>query len=198
MKTLILAGGKSSRMGANKALLPIRGIRLIESLVLEFSKVSNEVLIAAGDPALYAGLAARVLQDDADYAGEGPLAGMHAGFRAAQPGPCFLLACDLPFACPEIAQEITSIMLRKQADAAVPVSGGRIHPLYAAYDTGVTPRIEKILESGQRSVRSLLDSINTEYIPFGSLAGHRPEMLWNMNTPLDYEKARGVAEQKGR
>src|SRR5690349_1942483 len=89
----VLAGGKSSRMGCNKALLPFRGRTLVEHIASEVSTVTHTVALI-GDRALYIILGYPVIEDV--FPGRGPLSGIHAALRASGAEWSLVVACDMP------------------------------------------------------------------------------------------------------
>jgi molybdopterin-guanine dinucleotide biosynthesis protein A len=96
---LILAGGKSRRMGGrNKAFLELDGRPLIEIVIERMQSVCGEVVIVAGDPGPYAGLGVPVIEDR--FRGVGVLGGMHAGLEAASHELALVVGCDMPFLNP--------------------------------------------------------------------------------------------------
>lgn len=192
MNTIILAGGKSSRMGQNKALMKIGGTGVINRIVAEFQPVSEKVIVIANDPAHYKHLNVVIQEDELDFKGEGPLAGIYTGLKEAGEGPCLIVACDMPFASGDLGCELVSILKMNNRDAVVPVQENQIHPLFAAYDARIAQSVKKTLQSGKRSVKALFDRIDVEYFP---LKG-RTEVVWNMNTMDEYIQAKKIAGGK--
>ncbi|MBS4177991.1 molybdenum cofactor guanylyltransferase [Lederbergia citrea] len=194
MKTIILAGGKSSRMGENKALMKIDGVRVIDRIISEFTPVSEKIILIANDKTMYDGLQAELLEDAAPYAGQGPLAGIYTGLLAASEGPCIIVACDMPFASSEFGLKLIETLIENKRDAVVPVTEGQIHPLFAAYEASIAEKVKMVLNEGKRSVRSLLDQLNVEFFKMDTIS----ETVWNMNTQEDYIEAVKIAERGGR
>lgn len=190
MNTIILAGGRSSRMGQNKALMKIGGTRVIERIMTEFQPVSDKIIIIADNRTQYKHLDAVIHEDEPVFKGEGPLAGIYTGLKEARDGPCLVVACDMPFASAELGCELTSILQKNNRDAVVPVQENRIHPLFAAYDARIFKVVRETLESGKRSVKALFDRIGVEYFPLKE----KTEDVWNMNTMDEYIQAKRIAE----
>ncbi|MCR2821306.1 molybdenum cofactor guanylyltransferase [Lederbergia panacisoli] len=185
METIILAGGKSSRMGENKALMKIGGKRVIDRIIEEFIPISEDVILIANEKIQQLDHSVIVLKDSEAFKGQGPLAGILTGLTAAKKGPCFVVACDMPFASTEMAKKLLHTLTEKNLDAVIPIAEGQIHPLFAAYDAGILSYVHETLKEGKKSVKSLLDRINVEYIEvIDSLD------LWNMNTKEDYIEAK--------
>lgn len=182
MNTIILAGGKSSRMGQNKALMKVGGIRVIDRIAAEFGPESDQMIVVANDPAVYKHMDAVILEDEPAFKGQGPLAGIYTGLKEVGEGPCLIVACDMPFVSAGLGRELVSILKRSDRDAVVPIHEGRMHPLLAAYDARVSDIAKKTLENGKRSVRALLDLMDVEYFTI------KEEVVdvWNMNTMAEY------------
>ncbi|RST77015.1 molybdenum cofactor guanylyltransferase [Siminovitchia acidinfaciens] len=189
MNTIILAGGRSSRMGRNKALMKIGGTRVIDRIAAEFQPISEKIIVIANDPTQYKHLDAVIHEDEPVFTGEGPLAGIFTGLKAAGDGPCLVVACDMPFASAELGCELVSILLKNNRDAVVPVQENRIHPLFAAYDARIAKSVKETLEFAKRSVKALFDRIDVEYFPLKE----KTEVVWNMNTMDEYIQAKKIA-----
>jgi molybdopterin-guanine dinucleotide biosynthesis protein A len=194
MMTIILAGGKSSRMGQNKALMPIDGVRVIDRIIAEFRPVSEKIIVIANDVRPYKNLGVLLLPDAHSYRGQGPLAGIYTGLHAAGTGACLVVACDMPFASAKLGCKLMDVLRQKDLDAVVPREPEQIHPLFAAYHTRITQKAKVILEEGKRSVKALLDRIDAGYLDAEAGSKH----LWNMNTMKDYIQAAEMAEGSGK
>lgn len=217
--SIIIAGGRSSRMGTNKALLPLNGIAVIERMIGELAPVSRRVLIAGGQHHDYDHLGLEVVRDQ--YPGRGPLAGLYAGLSAATTEWSLVVACDMPFVHREVFAEIkervtriekgnTSTKKDKHVQAVIVDAGGRIQPLLAAYRREVLPGLQLALEGNKLRMSEWVTSLHVEYIYGADLAdklGDTEQMLqFNMNDIEDYEwartmlsveKPRGTSHNKG-
>ncbi|RJX17192.1 MAG: bifunctional molybdenum cofactor guanylyltransferase MobA/molybdopterin-guanine dinucleotide biosynthesis adaptor protein MobB [Ammonifex sp.] len=184
---VILAGGKSTRMGENKAFLRFEGDTLIERGIDALRRVFPEVIIA-GDPELYGGLADRVVQDI--FPGAGPLGGIHAGLACAANDVVFVTACDLPYVDGELAAFVAE--RTRGFDAAVPCVGGRLQPLFAAYRKTCLDPINRYLEAGGRRVVSFLGEVRVRYLTEPDLSGwpQYRRVFVNVNTPCEVEQLR--------
>ncbi len=193
---IILAGGKSSRMGTNKALLPIGDRTTIEILAERMLTVFDEVIVVANDPGTYQFLNVPVITDH--FPGEGPLAGIHAGLKASSYDLNLVMACDMPFASSELA----ALFVEKARDfeAVVPNIKGKLHPLFAVYQKHVSEKAGECLKKGKRRVTDLLDGLNVLYLDEKALAAETDvsvdDLFFNMNRPGEYETAKKKAEQR--
>ncbi|MGQ9511896.1 molybdopterin-guanine dinucleotide biosynthesis protein B [Thermodesulfitimonas sp.] len=188
---LVLAGGKSTRMGENKALLRVDGRPLVARVVAALRAVFPEVIIS-GDVGLFAGYADRVVEDI--FKGVGPLGGIHAGLVSARYEVVFVAACDLPFADGEVAAFITGQV--EGFDAAVPCVAGRLQPLFAAYRKSCLEPITKILERGERRVAGFFPAVRVRYLTEADFVW-RPgieRVFFNVNTPADLARLRAVED----
>lgn len=193
MKTIILAGGKSSRMGQNKALLPIGGKSIIKRIVEEFTAISEEIIIIANIPEIYDELNLSIYPDVQEFRGDGPLAGIYTGIKAADEKFCLFIACDMPFVSPKIGEFLIEELKNSGADAVIPSHEGRVHPLFGAYHKRIQPIIKENLLNGKRKMTHLLEKVNVKIVekldtPDG-LQDEWEYCMWNMNTMEDYQKA---------
>jgi molybdopterin-guanine dinucleotide biosynthesis protein A len=180
----ILAGGKSRRFGANKALFRIEGQTVIERVIAAIPQFAP-VFVVTNSPAEYAFLSLPTVPDK--FPGAGPLAGIHAGLLHSPVDWNFFLACDLPLLRPSIIAEICSAPRAAQVilpEAPEALSGvpsneaSRLQPLCALWSKSTLPLVEAALRDGELSVRSLLKKLSLRRI-FPS----EPEALFNLNTP---------------
>jgi FdhD protein len=185
---VILAGGKSSRMGSNKALLPYRGGRFVEAIHRQLAEIFPEVLMVTSSPQQYEFLPCRKVPDL--HEGMGVLAGIHSGlFHSSNPA-IFVVACDMPYLVEDLIRHLAG-----RADAGgvlIPESPGGLEPLHAVYGTGCLAAIEATLLSGQRRIVSFFDRVNVSRMNQEQVALFDPAFVSfiNINTPGDYFEMR--------
>ena|ERR1700682_219266 len=181
---VILAGGLSRRMGRDKAALPAGDGTLIEHLARRLAPVVDETIVAGGSG--WGNLPGVRTVDDR-YAGLGPLAGIHAGLRAARYRYVWVVGCDLPDADPGMAALLAG--LAGDYDAVVPQIDGEPQGVCALYDRALATRIEDLLAAGERRVKMLLAASNVRYVTPDELRVVDPELrsFRNINTPADYQ-----------
>ena len=174
---IILSGGKSSRMGRDKGLLPIDGIPLIERIAGQLHGNFREVIVS-GDPEKYRVAHARTVPDiEPD---RGPLMGLLSTLRASESELNWVTTCDMPE--PNLAFVRKMIRSIEDCDAVVPVdSEGWKQPLIGLYRKGVAECIEKQVADDKWSIRDLIRHLNVRYIPLTS-GWYR-----NLNTEEDYQ-----------
>ena len=128
MTAVILAGGKSRRMGRDKLLLPLSGERLLDRAVRRYREVFPRVLVSVSGPERYPELGEARVCDR--YPGAGPLAGLHAGLLASG-DDVFLTGADMPFSSPEKALQLISLCGEKEA-CVLTDADGRWEPCSAS------------------------------------------------------------------
>jgi molybdenum cofactor guanylyltransferase len=191
---IILSGGKSSRMGTNKALLPIEEKPNIARIKEELETKFKEMILITNEPDSYEFLQIPTVSDK--YPGFGPLAGIHAGLLASNQEVNLIIACDMPF----VSAGIGTILVEniEGYDAVVPVINGMKHPLFAVYHKRILPIIEESLLQSRLRIKHVLDQINTLYVSEKELQKQGKELehiFFNMNHPEEYEHAKKWAEK---
>ncbi|MCA0756133.1 molybdenum cofactor guanylyltransferase [Paenibacillus sp. N4] len=191
---LVLAGGKSSRMGTDKALLTIEGKPLVYRLAGQLLERLPAVAVSVGPPereSVYrkamgelAGRAAFVADGYPDC---GPLAGLHAGLAAAPPGYVFVIACDMPAMSPALFDQLAA-----HIGSGADVIHCEGQPFHALYHTRVAEAVRGALESQDYRVMGLLGRLSTVTVEPRDEAG-RTTAFTNLNTPDDY---RAFSKQK--
>lgn len=188
--SIILAGGRSSRMGSDKALLPLPGneqISFVEHLVSVLAPIGSEVLLVVRDETqalAYASLRnVRIVIDQIpDY---GPLMGLYSGLSAMHSTSMYALvmAVDMPFVQPAL---LTYLLSQAQGDSMlVPVVEDTPQVLLAVYPRTILPTIEALVRQGRRDPRSLLKVAPVRYVDEAQLRAIDPQLrsFMNVNTP---------------
>jgi len=185
---VILAGGQSSRMGSNKALLPYRGGRFIESIHRQLAELFEDLLLVTNNPEQYAFLGCRMVPDL--YPGMGALAGLHAGLYHCRTPHIFAVACDMPYLNESLIRAL--LARRHQADVVIPESGQGLEPLHAVYGQGCLPAMEQSLLSGRRRIVSFFPhtSVHTFTSDHVATIDRDFSSFSNINTPADYFELR--------
>jgi molybdopterin-guanine dinucleotide biosynthesis protein A len=183
---VILAGGLSSRMGSNKALLTVEGAPQIERIYHTVARLFQEVVLVTNTPEEYAFLPCAMVADR--YPNVGPLAGLHAGLTVSTGNWIFMTACDTPFLNPDVIRLICTFV--GEYDAVVPVSRGGKEPLQALYGRRCMTMVEQTLEQGDGKLLNLLDRVRTRFVTQEELAAIPGAELsfCNVNTPEEYER----------
>lgn len=174
--------------------MEVGGTPLIERARNVLSGFCPEVLVV-GDGGADVNLPGSRRVPDARPGRQGPLAGLEAGLNAAAGDVAFAAAGDMPFLSRELAVHLCEKVEREGLLAAVPVNGGRVHPLCAAYSREALEEISAALEGGTRSITEFLSSLGwVEYVEEGLERFGDPEVfLMNVNSPEDLDLARRLA-----
>jgi molybdopterin-guanine dinucleotide biosynthesis protein A len=183
---IILAGGKSRRMGHDKAFLELGGRSLIEIVLERIRAVAAEIIVVTNTPQRYAHLAARLVSDI--YPGVGTLGGIHAGLTAATCDRALVVGCDMPFLNPPLLAYQAS--LAAHYDVVVPRMDGLLEPLHAVYSRACLPLIEAKINAGQWQAFSFYPQVRVRHVERDEMAHFDPELLslWNVNTPEDWQR----------
>jgi len=193
----ILAGGKSTRMGADKAFLDLAGQTLL-ARALDLARAVTAEIRIVGDPQKFLTFG-RVVEDV--YAGRGPLAGIHAALLHASTELNLMLAVDLPFVETRFLEYLVSAASQSGAIVTVPHAAGGWQPLCAVYRREFAPVAERALRKGKNKIDSLFTQVETRVIREEELSrvGFAASMFRNLNTPREFEQAGGTrAERQGK
>ncbi len=183
---VILAGGDSRRMGRNKALLEVHGERMIETAYRRMAELFDEVLLITNSPEVYDFIPCRKIADI--YPCMGPLGGIHAALSCCTADRAFVTACDMPWLNPELIRELSS--MPGGVDVVIPETPGGLEPLHAVYAKSCLPRMEKVLQAGERRIISFFDMAQVRLVPRGRVAALDPDYasFRNINTHEDYQQ----------
>ncbi|WP_138753793.1 molybdenum cofactor guanylyltransferase [Paenibacillus sinopodophylli] len=185
---LLLAGGQSSRMGTDKALLDIGGKSLIYRLAKQMAGLTEHVTVSIGHTERE-GVYRESLGELADavsyvsdrYPGCGPLSGLHAGLSAIGEGYVFVMACDMPLLSEELLAELLQ-KLEHEADV-IHVSG---QPFHALYHARTASAISLSLAAGDFRLMGLLGKLKSVQVDPRETEFISPFI--NLNTPEEYNK----------
>jgi len=192
---VVLAGGTSSRMGRDKASLPLGDRSLLGHVVQALAQVVAEIVVVArrgqevpdvGPPP--PGVVLRRVFDDTE--GLGPLGGLAPGLRAVEAPVAFVTGCDAPFLSPAFVLAVFEAL--GDADVALPCVLDRLHPLAGAYRRAtVLPVVEALLAEGRRRVQDVFGRVHGVRVPEARLRVADPDLrsLENLNDPEAYEAA---------
>lgn len=189
---IVLAGGRSARMGEDKAAIAWEGTTLLGRAVDELAPIGVVIVVRSPGQELPP-LTSRVIVTDDAHPDRGPLQGLASGLRAVGAGAtAFVCAVDMPLMDLAFATRVLGA-LEGGADAAVPVVGGSRQPLAAAYRSEVADRAEELLAAGGRSLMALLDALEVRTLD--DLPG-AADAVHNVNTPAELEAARQASREK--
>lgn len=202
---IVLAGGRSRRMGRSKAALPIGGATMLASVLaaLRQGLPAGAPLVVVAAPDLPLPQLPSDVQVATDVvADQGPLRGLESGLAALAlvADVAYVSSCDAPLLRPSFVARM--LELSRGWDIAVPVTDGRPHPMAAVYGVGLLGLVRELLAAGDRRPASLFERARTRRVEVADLSGADPALdsLRNVNTPEDYDALRAeivVAELYG-
>ncbi len=180
---VILVGGKSRRMGRDKAFLEVAGRPLVERVLEVFRENFERVILVGDREERFAGYGLPVLPDI--FPGSA-LGGIFTGLHAAETGYIFVSACDLPFPNVRVLRYLCS--LRTGFDAVVPKTALGYEPLFALYSKSCLASMRKQLESGDFCAYGYYPQVRVRYVPYEELAhlDRDGKAFLNINTPAEF------------
>jgi len=197
---VLLAGGRSSRMGGReKALLDIGGQPMLLHVLARLRpQVGRIVINANGDPARFSGHCLPVVPDSIEgYAG--PLAGLHAGIewaKAETPEAEFIASApvDCPFLPLDLVARLKAALIAKGAPCAIAASNGERHPVAGLWRVQLADALAESLKKNVRALHRFADSQDSAVADFGpvQIGDAQIDPFFNVNAPADLERARGL------
>ena len=185
---IVLCGGRSSRMGQPKHLLPFGDETMLQRVVRTLSAVVSPVVVVAARGQQLPELPPETLIAHDDLENPGPLGGIAAGMQAIgeQADAAYCTSCDVPLLQPEFVRQIIGQL--DDADLVMPQEGRFHHPLAAVYRLKLEAEIRSLLAAGQMRPVFLLDRCQSRIIAVEDLRQSDPELdsLRNTNTPEEY------------
>ena len=188
----VLAGGQSVRMGRDKASLVLAG-RTLLTRAIEIARAAGGAVFVIGSGASLQAVAreAGVSTVEDAFAGQGPLAGIHAALKVSSTDLNFIMAVDMPFVTPGLIQYLVQRAARTEALVVVPRTGKHLHPLCAVYRRAFAAIAEPALVAGNNKIDALFSSTAVEHVREDELtnAGFVVSIFDNVNSPEDFARA---------
>jgi molybdopterin-guanine dinucleotide biosynthesis protein A len=189
---VLLAGGKSRRMGEDKRYLVVGEQTLLERGLVVLRSIFQEVLVVIAQDSPPLDVAARVVRDLVPDCGS--LGGLYTGLTQAT-APCiFVVACDMPFLDQAVIAQFTS--RRATADIVMAKLAARLHPMHALYGKRCLPALEQMIRARQLKIQEMVShaSLRVRYVTEADLLTLDPSgrSFQNVNTPADLEVARSL------
>lgn len=181
---VILAGGKSKRMGSDKALLEVDGVTMFDRVLDSFQGIFSDILIAGNRPDL---VRPGVPCYPDPYPGSS-LGGIYTGLDASKKKYVFVAACDIPFPDPDLIRMILSH--RKGNDVVIFNTPGGLEPCFALYSRACRRHIKRMLEREQYHIGGLYPDVNVYYFNAEDLGPRWEKSLKNINTPEEYHSVK--------
>ena len=190
LTAIVLAGGKSRRLGRNKALESFDGKSLIDRVVERLETQTSQILIVTSREQFDLPVTRKIEILVDLYADKGPLGGIYTGLLASRSPRNLVVACDMPFLNARLLSYM--VELSHDFDAVVPESGeGRLEPLHAIYSKNCLSSIKSRLDGGKLEAYSFLEPMRVRYVHQAECRRFDPHLLsfFNVNFQSDLERA---------
>ncbi|NQU87992.1 MAG: molybdenum cofactor guanylyltransferase [Mariniphaga sp.] len=175
---IILSGGKSLRMGTDKAFLKINGKLLIEHTIDLFNTLFAEILISANSEK-YQQFGFEVIKDKIPDCG--PLGGIYSSIKHSKNTWNVVISCDTPFVSKGLITRLTKNI--GNYDCIAPIHDGIREPLVALYNKSCLPVISENLKAGIYKMHFQLEKLNCKYVDVLDLVQNNPKLFANINSP---------------
>lgn len=200
LASIVLAGGRSLRMGVDKTKLPLGGLPLVARSVKNLESITTQSIIVTNRPDElpyeYLSEDVLVLQDDVAY--QGPLGGLATAFEEVKEEWAIAVAADMPWISPQLVKALYD--MREGYDVVIPVGPNGPEPLLALYRIdAVTDKAQQVIESGKRRIVAMFDTLDVKEVDAESLREYDPNLIsfFNVNTQVDLAAAHEYAEKLG-
>ena len=183
---VVLAGGRSSRYGENKALIKIEGVPLIERVLNTMGSVFHHVIIITNTPNEYAHLQIPMVEDI--IKGLGPLGGIYTGLKAIPDPKGFFVACDMPLLNPDLIRHMVAIS--DDFDVVVPKISWKIEALHGLYAKRCLDSIEGLIHSGTYQIFRFFHEVRVRFVDEVEIRRWDPDLMsfFNINTPDELKR----------
>ena len=196
---IVLCGGKSTRMGSPKALLPFGSETMLQRVVRLLGGVVSPLVVVAAPEQDLPPLPASVIVTRDEREGRGPLEGLRAGLKALPEtvDSAYVTSCDVPLLVPAFVGRMIDLLA--DYEIAVMEIDGFAHPLSAVYRRRTLPHVEQLLAADRLRPVFLYDAVRTRRVQPSEMAAVDPQLLTlrNLNTPQDYEDALATSRAAG-
>jgi molybdopterin-guanine dinucleotide biosynthesis protein A len=188
--SILLAGGRSARLGRDKAFLQVNGQFLIERILRRLGQISEETIIVANEVDRYEQFEGIVITDV--YPGKGALGGIFSGLTRASNHHSLVVACDMPFLNVSLLRYMQG--LAADYDVVIPRVGWLTEALHAIYSKNCLPFIERQLQMGDLRIVHFFPQVRVRYVEQEEIETFDPEQLsfLNINSQEDLERARAI------
>lgn len=177
----ILAGGRNSRFGEEKALAKINGTRIIDRILTAMKDVFKKNIIITNNENLYKEFKIKVFPDMIE--GKGPLMGIYTALHHS-PTDIFVTACDMPFIDASVIRKIVDSL--EDYDAVIPKYNGKLQFLHAAYSLRCINAFKERLDGGSLRLKDIVKDLNCKIIEEFKFEENLLSPFFNMNTPDDF------------
>lgn len=190
----ILAGGKSDRMGQDKALLPFRGRPLIMRIVKRLETLTDDIIVTTDGISNYSGLGLPLFPDL--QPGCGALGGLYTSMYMSKNPIMAAVACDMPFASLELLKYERDLLIKLNVDVVIPSTPNGLEPLHAIYRRETClPVIKSAVEAGKLKLIAWLPEVKVYFLSNEETQLYDPKQLafWNLNTQKEFKRAEEIA-----
>ena len=195
----ILSGGKSSRIGTDKAFLNLNDQPTILRLIELLDSIFSEVAISSNQPELYEFTKKKVIKDIVPD--KGPISGIHSALNSSNTIINFILSCDMPLVSREVINYLCDFKSNKKI--LLPRAQGRIQQLCGLYSKNILTEVEMLLDESSKpgsqtkgSIYELIDRVDAEIIDVDAQIFYHPNLFFNVNTPEDYKRIKIIVSDK--
>jgi molybdopterin-guanine dinucleotide biosynthesis protein A len=159
MNLIILAGGKASRYGSDKAFAEFQGTPIVQIIFEKIGPLFSKVIISTNSPQKYKLFNAKIVSDEKKEIG--PLGGIYSGLKGSDAERNFVVGCDMPL----IKREVVEYLIgQDDSDAIVPVRNGFPEPLLAVYSRACLPAIKEMIVKKEYKISRLFQRVKTRFI----------------------------------
>jgi molybdopterin-guanine dinucleotide biosynthesis protein A len=194
MTGVILSGGKSIRMGKNKAFIQVEGVPIIERIHNLFRELFQELIIVTNETDLFSNFNSKIYSDL--IPDKGALGGLYTGIVLSSFYHSFCVACDMPF----IKKSLVQFLIENVAneDVIVPRTKDGLQPLHAIYSKNCVDPIRRSIEEGKSKIIDIYDQVNVKIIDEKDFLCFDPgrESFINVNTPEELVSLRRNREPR--
>ena len=181
---IVLAGGKSSRMGSDKGLMLLNGIPMVAHVIHQLRPCVDELILIANKTA-YAQFGDRQVPDLVKAVG--PVGGIYTGLTASSTELNFFVSCDMPF----ITSAAIRYLINRHEDANISVASleNQMQPLFGLYSKSCLPVFSESIQKEQYKLQALVKACKHKLVAMDDLAAEHPQLFENINTPQEYSLA---------
>ncbi|MDA0769871.1 MAG: hypothetical protein BZY79_05085 [SAR202 cluster bacterium Casp-Chloro-G4] len=199
---IVLAGGRSRRLGRSKALEPFQGEPMISRVIERLSNITDDLVFVVNDQEQASGLPISSVPMNLPhktmvdmYPDGGSLGGIFTGLSAAISQWAFVVACDMPFLNVDLMRQMLS--LREGYDAVVPRTDGYPEPTHALYSKSCLQYMERRLQNNDLKIARFFDEVNVRFLEETEVREIDGDLLsfFNVNTQDDLDRALTLAEE---
>ncbi|MHC6180458.1 molybdenum cofactor guanylyltransferase [Clostridium sp. JNZ X4-2] len=185
---VILAGGRSSRMGFDKQFMKINEKRLLKIMIDKLKKEFDDIIVVTNKPEQYTGSYYSIVCDEIKQ--KGPLSGIHIGLKKSNSKYVYFVACDMPNINVDYIRYMKEKIRELDVDACITRVGDRLEHFNAFYSRSLIKYIEKLLLENHRAIVCLTNKVNTLYIEEQEARRYSPnwDMFLNINTKEDLDR----------